>query len=198
MASMLVLSVSHCEQASDSLRNWGIRERGEQIQDLSKEDIERLKRDLKLSEEKAVEFEKNLRGLLQEQSIQGDLAWKIGKAIMQQGRYEAADPYFRQAVEENSGPVLAAVRRVPVGRRVARGRVVRQGSKGSLPRQPRRWRRPEAGGTTQPRHSPIAEAWRARPSRPPARCRNPEYRPRRRRCRMHRPGGQRWRADRRR
>lgn len=108
MVSVLLLSLSHCEQASDSLRNWGMRERGEQIQDLSEEDIARLKRDLKLSEERAVEFEKNLRGLLQEQSIQGDIAWKIGKAIMQQGRYEAADPYFRQAVEENSGPVLAA------------------------------------------------------------------------------------------
>lgn len=99
--------VSGCQDVTDSLRNWGMRDRGQQIQDLSTEDIERLKRDLKLSEEKAEEFEANLKGLVQEQSIQGDLSWKIGKAIMQQGSYEAADPYFRQAVEENTGPALA-------------------------------------------------------------------------------------------
>ena len=110
IVSLLVLALvsSSCEDASDSIRNWGMRERGERILDLSDEDIARLKRDLKLSEDRAVEFEKNLRGLLQEQSIQGDLAWKIGKAIMQQGRYEAADPYFRQSIDEDSGPVLAA------------------------------------------------------------------------------------------
>lgn len=108
LISGFVVSAIGCEGASDSLRNWGMRERGEQILDLSDEDIERLKRDLKLSEERSVEFEKNLKGLLQEQSIQGDLAWKIGKAIMQQGRYEAADPYFRQSIDEDSGPVLAA------------------------------------------------------------------------------------------
>ena len=85
IVSLLVLALvsSSCEDASDSIRNWGMRERGERILDLSDEDIARLKRDLKLSEDRAVEFEKNLRGLLQEQSIQGDLAWKIGKLLFQ-------------------------------------------------------------------------------------------------------------------
>ncbi|MEQ8351533.1 MAG: hypothetical protein RH862_08625 [Leptospiraceae bacterium] len=108
LALVCILLLAGCEGATDSIRNWGMRERGERILDLSEEDLNRLKRDLKLSEERAVEFEKNLKGLLQEQSLQGDLAWKIGKAIMQQGRYEAADPYFRQSVDEDSGPVLAA------------------------------------------------------------------------------------------
>ena len=63
LISGFVVSAIGCEGASDSLRNWGMRERGEQILDLSDEDIARLKRDLKLSEERSVEFEKNLKGL---------------------------------------------------------------------------------------------------------------------------------------
>ena len=96
-----------CDGISSGLRNWGMRERGEKLMDLSDEDIQKLKSDLQISEEKGAEFEKNLKGLLQEQAIQAKLSWKIGHAIMSQGRYEAADPYFRRAVEENTGPALA-------------------------------------------------------------------------------------------
>lgn len=106
--------VSSCD-IGDGLRNWGSRHREKRTQQISATELEMWKRDLALSEEKALEMHENMQALVSERKLQGQLSWKIGKALMAESRFEAAADYYKAAVngelpegESHSGQVAKA------------------------------------------------------------------------------------------
>ncbi len=96
--AVLSLAFSSCEQAEDSLRNWGLRERRPATPRLDDEEVARWERDLNISRSRALELHEKIQELVQESNHQGMLAWKIGKAYMQAGRYDMGALYMQQAV----------------------------------------------------------------------------------------------------
>lgn len=94
------LFLSGCDAIGDGLRNWGSRHRQKRAQEISAAELEMWKRDLALSEEKALAMHENMQELVSEKKLQGQLSWKIAKALMAEGRFEAASDYYKAAVEE--------------------------------------------------------------------------------------------------
>lgn len=84
---------------SDTIRNWGVRHRQSRTEEIDQRELERLRTDFKLSEEKARQLHKNIQELVQEKALHGQISYKIAKALMNDGRFDAADPYFRGAIE---------------------------------------------------------------------------------------------------
>lgn len=92
-----LLLISSCD-IGDGLRNWGSRHRQKRTHQISATELEMWKRDLALSEEKALEIHENIQALVSERKLQGQLSWKIGKALMTESRFEAAADYYMAAV----------------------------------------------------------------------------------------------------
>lgn len=95
--SASLLLISSCD-IGDGLRNWGSRHRQKRTQQISATELEMWKHDLALSEEKALEIHENIQALVSERKLQGQLSWKIGKALMTESRFEAAADYYKAAV----------------------------------------------------------------------------------------------------
>lgn len=100
LAALLALGAGlvSCEQAEDSLRNWGLRERRPAVPRLDDEEVARWERDLNISRARSLELHEQIQEIVQESNHQGMLAWKIGKAYMQAGRYDMGALYMQEAV----------------------------------------------------------------------------------------------------
>ncbi|MDH5657611.1 MAG: hypothetical protein OEZ34_16975 [Spirochaetia bacterium] len=95
------LSLTSCQKVSDLLRNWGITSRQRKEKKISAEEMERWKRDLKISEDRVHELHKDIHQIVQETNLQGMLSWKIAKAYMEDARYDMAAEYFEGAVNNS-------------------------------------------------------------------------------------------------
>ena len=100
LISALILPVS-CEKISDILRNYGISTKQRKERKLSSEEVERWKRDLKISEGRVQDLHKNIHGMVQETNLQGMLSWRIAKAYMDDARYDMAAQYFEGAINND-------------------------------------------------------------------------------------------------
>jgi tetratricopeptide (TPR) repeat protein len=92
-----IFCLAGCE-IGDGLRNWGTRHRQKRAQQISAADLEMFRRDLALSEAKALELHEHIQSLVTERKLQGHLAWKIARELMKESRFEAASDYYRAAV----------------------------------------------------------------------------------------------------
>ncbi|MCR9144021.1 MAG: tetratricopeptide repeat protein [bacterium] len=98
-----------CEGLSDSLRNWGERGRRPAKARLDEAQVARWERDLNLSRARALELHDDLQDLVQESNRQGMLAWNIGKAYLNAGRYDLAALHYQQAIQGEPPERLAAI-----------------------------------------------------------------------------------------
>ena len=90
----------NCDFATDGLRNWGSRHRDKRTKQIAAADLEMWKRDLAISEDKAIRLSDDIQSLVSERKRQGQLSWKIAKAFMNEMRFEAASDHFKAAVNE--------------------------------------------------------------------------------------------------
>ncbi len=98
-----------CEGASDALRNWGERGRRPAKARLDEAQVARWERDLNLSRAQSLELHDQLQDLVQESNRQGMLAWNIGKAYLNAGRYDLAALYYQGAIQGEPPDRLAAI-----------------------------------------------------------------------------------------
>lgn len=99
MPVLLALTSISCEATEDALRNWGERGRRSAQPRLNEEEVRRWERDLNLSRARSLELQKSIQDLVQESNRQGMLAWKIGKAYLNAGRYDLASLYYKGAIQ---------------------------------------------------------------------------------------------------
>ena len=83
----------------DAVRNWGERERRTRQKDISEEDLEKWRKDFRLSEERTRELYENITEIVQEAGLRGLLARRIAQAYVREGRYEEASGLYRAAIE---------------------------------------------------------------------------------------------------
>jgi len=97
-----------CEKISDTIRNYGLSTRQRREQKLSSEEVEKWKRDLNISDERARELHEKIHYLVQETNLQGMLSWKIAKAYMEDARYDMAAMYYEGAMNNSlpDGPMM--------------------------------------------------------------------------------------------
>ncbi len=95
LPSLLFLS---CDGVSDTLRNWGERQRWGRLRELREADLEQWKRDLQISKENARELNRQIQTLVRESSHQGILSWKIARAYMDAGQFDMAGVHYDAAL----------------------------------------------------------------------------------------------------
>lgn len=96
-----------CEQAGDSIRNWGVQSRHSRAREMQEEELKKWERDLALSRSRAQELHKKIHELVQESNHQGQLAWKIARAYMNSNRFEEGIRYFDGALQNQLPPANA-------------------------------------------------------------------------------------------
>lgn len=69
----------------------------------TKEDIEKWKERLNLTEAEIKELDKQIRKLVNKTNEAGTLSWKIARAYMRSGNYELGMRHYNQAIKENAG-----------------------------------------------------------------------------------------------
>lgn len=96
----LFVFFSYCSDISHFLQNWAERHRKERRIEIQKEDLEKWKKDLQVSEEKARTLYELIHKFAEENKLQGEIAWKIGKALMEQSSFELSKEFFKQSVQK--------------------------------------------------------------------------------------------------
>ena len=99
IAALLLPVFFSCEKTSDSVRNWGKRQREYRVRNMEKGQEARWERDLNISRARARELHRKIQELTRESEIQGHLSWKLARAYCEKGRYEMGIAYSRGAVK---------------------------------------------------------------------------------------------------
>lgn len=86
-----------CSDVRHTIQNWVERHRTSRQQKIHREDIEKWKHDLAISEEEAEKLYRWIYDFAREKKLQGEISWKIGKALMEQASYELASSYMKNA-----------------------------------------------------------------------------------------------------
>lgn len=96
----LLFVLFSCKDIAYDIQNWGQRYRKERQIKIAQEDIEKWKKDLEISEKESREIFTFIQQFAIEKKLQGELSWKIGKALMNQSVTELAQEYFMQSFEK--------------------------------------------------------------------------------------------------
>ncbi|MCX7810614.1 MAG: hypothetical protein N2247_06860 [Leptospiraceae bacterium] len=97
---LLVLNFTSCDNIKNLIQNWSFEHRRERKIKINEEDLKMWQNQLKVSEKDSKELYETIHKYAQEKKLQGELAWKIGKALLSQGSYELATEYFKQSVNQ--------------------------------------------------------------------------------------------------
>ncbi len=97
--NLLLLFIA-CGDMANTIQNWGQRYRTERKIKIKEEDIQKWKTDLEISEKESREIFILIQKFANEKKLQGELSWKIGKALMDLNSYETASEYFLQSFEK--------------------------------------------------------------------------------------------------
>ena len=95
-------SFTACDAIGDRLRNWGEQGRRPAKARLDEAEVARWQRDLNLSRARSLELHDSIQDFVQESNHQGMLAWKIGKAYLEAGRYDLGALYYNEALGAGS------------------------------------------------------------------------------------------------
>ncbi len=87
-----------CDNIANKIQNWSFEHRRERKAKITEEDLKKWKYNLKVSEDAKKLFEL-IHQYAMEKKIQGELSWKIGKALMDQGSYELATEFMKQSFQ---------------------------------------------------------------------------------------------------
>jgi len=97
---LLVLNLTSCDRVKNFIQNWSFEYRRERKIKINEEDLKMWQNQLNVSEKDSKELYELIHKYAQEKKLQGELAWKIGKALLSQGSYELATEYFKQAINQ--------------------------------------------------------------------------------------------------
>ncbi|GIX41741.1 MAG: hypothetical protein KatS3mg129_1474 [Leptospiraceae bacterium] len=97
---VIIIYFTSCENIKHIIQNWSFDHRRERRIKITEEDLKTWQHQLKTSEEETKELFEIIEKYAQEKKIQGELAWKIGKALLNQGSYELATEFFKQSVNQ--------------------------------------------------------------------------------------------------
>ncbi|MFN3603139.1 MAG: tetratricopeptide repeat protein [Leptonema sp. (in: bacteria)] len=89
----------NCSDLQHSLQNWGERYRKERQVKIDEEDIKKWMHELKISEKESKELFTLIEKYAIEKKFQGELSWKIAKALTKQNSLEIAQDFFLNSFE---------------------------------------------------------------------------------------------------
>jgi tetratricopeptide (TPR) repeat protein len=96
----VLIQFNSCEKLKNTLQNWSFEHRRERKIKITEEDLKTWQYQLKTSEEETKELFELIEKYAQKKKIQGEISWKIGKALLQQGSYELATNFFKQSINQ--------------------------------------------------------------------------------------------------
>lgn len=95
----VIFYFSNCDQFKHTIQNWSFEHRTERRVKINEEDLKRWQSQLNVSEEDAKKIYEHIYNFAEKKKLQGELSWKIGKALLEQGSYELATEYFKESFE---------------------------------------------------------------------------------------------------
>ncbi len=100
---LIIFFVFNCKEINhygNKIYEWARKHRQNQIESTTEENIEKWKKEYELTQKEAEELFANIQKFAQLKKMEGEVAWRIGKAFMQLSSFELAKDFFKDSLNQ--------------------------------------------------------------------------------------------------